>query len=75
MLMLDWAHKMKADGVKVWAVAPGFLETDLGGMREMAKKMGTGPASLGGKIMREVVEGERDADVGKLIDKNGVMEW
>jgi NAD(P)-dependent dehydrogenase (short-subunit alcohol dehydrogenase family) len=37
MLMLDWNHKLKADGVKVWAVGPGFLETDLGGMREMAK--------------------------------------
>lgn len=31
MLILDWSHKLKADGVKVWGVGPGMLETDLGG--------------------------------------------
>lgn len=27
MLMLDWNHKLKADGVKVWALGPGMLAT------------------------------------------------
>lgn len=72
MLMLDWNHKLQADGVKVWAVGPGFLETDLGGMREMAKKMGTGHASIGGKFITSVVEGERDADVGKIVIRDGI---
>jgi NAD(P)-dependent dehydrogenase (short-subunit alcohol dehydrogenase family) len=25
MLMLDWNHKLKADGVKVWGVGPGGI--------------------------------------------------
>lgn len=75
MLMLDWNHKLKADGVKVWSVAPGFLATDLGGMRHMAKDLGAGDASAGGLILRSVVEGERDADVGKIVNKNGISMW
>lgn len=75
MLMLDWNHKLKADGVKVWAVSPGMLETDLGGLREKAKEMGAKHASLGGTLLRGVVEGERDADVGKLIGRGGVQSW
>lgn len=75
MLMLDWNHKMKEDGVKVWAVAPGMLETDLGNARHMAKEMGLEPASVGGELLRSFVEGERDADVGKLVGRKGVREW
>lgn len=72
MLMLDWNHKLKEDGVKVWAVGPGFLETDLGNMREKIKKMGGGHPSIGGKLLKSVVEGERDADVGKIVVKDGI---
>ena len=40
MMMLDWNHKLKEDGVKVWGVEPGLLATDLGNMREKVKEMG-----------------------------------
>lgn len=75
MLMLDWNHKLKADGVKVWAVGPGMLITDLGGMRDKAAAMGCQPASIGGKLLRSVVEGERDADVGKIVIKDGLSTF
>lgn len=75
MLMLDWSHKLKADGVKVWGVGPGFLATGLGGIPERAKEMGAGHPSAGGKVLRSVVEGERDADVGKLINKDGLSRY
>lgn len=75
MLMLDWNHKMKEDGVKVWAVGPGFLATNLGGVPEMAKEMGAGHPSAGGAVIRSVVEGERDGDVGRLINKDGYSRW
>ena len=69
--MLDWNHKLKADGVKVWAVGNGFLATNLGGIPEKAKEMGAGHPSAGGDIVRRVVEGERDGDTGKFVAKNG----
>lgn len=75
MLMLDWNHKLKEDGVKVWGVGPGFLATDLGNLREKAKELGGGHPSIGGKILKSVVEGERDADVGKIVIKNGISRF
>lgn len=75
MLMVDWNHKLKADGVKVWSLGPGMLETDLGNARHMAKAMGAKPASIGGQFIRTVVEGERDADVGKIVVKDGISEF
>jgi hypothetical protein len=62
---------LKEDGVKVWAVGPGFLATDLGNMREKAIEMGCGPPSIGGEMLKNVVEGTYDAHVGKLIVKEG----
>lgn len=75
MLMLDWNHKLKEDGVKVWGVGPGFLATGLGNVQEKAKEMGAGHPSAGGKVLRSVVEGERDADAGKLINKDGISRY
>ncbi|KAF7973469.1 hypothetical protein HWV62_15066 [Athelia sp. TMB] len=75
MLMLDWNHKLKEDGVKVWGVGPGFLATNLGSMPEKMKAMGGGHPSIGGKLLRSVVEGERDADVGKIVGKDGIIPF
>ncbi|RVX70536.1 hypothetical protein B0A52_05187 [Exophiala mesophila] len=77
MLMLDWNHKLKQDNVKVWAVGPGMLATDLGGVgKEVAQAMGAGHPRAGGDIVRRVVEGERDADIGKIVIKDGgIMDW
>lgn len=75
MMMLDWNYKLKEDGVKVWGVGPGFLATDLGKMRETVEEMGGGHPSIGGKLLKSVVEGERDADVGKLVVKDGTTRF
>jgi NAD(P)-dependent dehydrogenase (short-subunit alcohol dehydrogenase family) len=73
MLMLDWNHKLKADGVKVFGVGPGFLATNLGNMKDKVAEMGGGHPSEGGIIYKKVVEGERDDQVGKVIDKDGLV--
>lgn len=77
MLMLDWNYKLQADGVKVWCVGPGMLATNLGGFgKEKAAAMGAGHPSAGGDIIRRVVEGERDADTGKIVIKDGgISPW
>ncbi len=75
MMMLDWNHKLKEDGVKVWGFMPGMHATNLGNMRETALKMGLMHPSIAGKAVRTVVEGEWDADVGKLVSKDGVVRW
>lgn len=70
MVMLDWNHKMKEDGVKVWGVGPGFLATNLGGIKEKIAALGGGHPNIGGRIIRRVIEGERDADVGKIVGED-----
>ncbi|KAE8140066.1 hypothetical protein BDV38DRAFT_290815 [Aspergillus pseudotamarii] len=75
MLMLDWNHKLKADGVKVWGAGPGFLATGLGGLTEKVREMGGGHPSIGGVFIKDVVEGARDNDVGKLVRKDGISAW
>ena len=75
MLMLDYHYKLKPDNVKVWCIGPGFLQTDLGGAREMVAAQGAGHPSIGGNFVRSVVEGERDADTGKYIVKDGIMAF
>jgi NAD(P)-dependent dehydrogenase (short-subunit alcohol dehydrogenase family) len=75
MLMREWHRMLKEDGVKVWCISPGFLATGLGGNTELLKKMGAGDPQVGGSFIRSVLEGERDADVGKVITKDGVQPW
>ncbi|KAI9149986.1 Short-chain dehydrogenase/reductase tropE [Paramyrothecium foliicola] len=74
MLMLNWHWLLKEDGVRTWAVSPGFLATNLGSER-MDKSM-AGDSRLGGDLLRRVLEGERDGDVGKVVMQNGqVQGW
>lgn len=75
MLMREWHKTLHEDGVKVFAISPGFLATGLGGNPEMIKKMGAGNPEIAGPFIRAVIEGERDGDVGKAITKDGIQPW
>ena len=75
MMMREWHRMLHEDGVKVWCISPGFLATGLGGGEEMNKKMGAGDPSVAGTLIRSVLEGSRDDDVGKVILKEGVQPW
>lgn len=78
LLMVLWRNAVEADGVMVWAVAPGFLATGLGGNRERMREMGAGDPRLGGEAVRGVVEGKRNGDVGKVVreyGESGIVPW
>ncbi len=75
MMMREWTRLLREDGVKVWAISPGFLATGLGGNQELNKKMGGGDPALGGTFIRDVIEGARDQDVGKVVRSGGVQPW
>ena len=63
------------DGVKVWCISPGFLATGLGGDPESNKKLGATDPAVAGDFIRTVIEGARDADVGKVVNKDGIQPW
>ena len=76
MMMREWCRVLRNDGVKVWAVSPGFLATGLGGIgAETMKKMGARDPSEGGELIRDVVQGKRDHEQGKVIRAGMVQPW
>lgn len=75
MMMLEWMRLLKNDNVKIWCVSPGYLATGLGGDAEKLKKAGAGDPAVGADFIRDVVEGKKDADVGKVVSTNGIQPW
>lgn len=76
MMMREWCRVLRKDGVKVWAVSPGFLATGLAGMgAEILKKMGAKDPSVGGDFIRDVIQGKRDHEQGKAIRVDMVQHW
>ncbi|KAI0449850.1 hypothetical protein F5B21DRAFT_493010 [Xylaria acuta] len=76
MLMREWRRLLLNDGVKVWAVSPGFLATGLGGLgQEKLLQMGAIDPAIGGHFLKDVVEGKRDHDEGKVIRKDMIQPW
>jgi NAD(P)-dependent dehydrogenase (short-subunit alcohol dehydrogenase family) len=74
MMMVNWAWRLTEDGVKTWCVSPGFLATGLGNEAELLKARGAGHPSIGGRFIKDVVEGLRDADVGKVVHSSGHVQ-
>ncbi|KAI1343521.1 NAD(P)-binding protein [Xylariaceae sp. FL0016] len=76
MLMREWNRLLRNDGVKVWAISPGFLATGLNNTgAEKLKAMGARDPSEGGEFIKDVVEGKRDQDVGKAIRRDMIQPW
>ncbi|KFY02217.1 hypothetical protein O988_02310 [Pseudogymnoascus sp. VKM F-3808] len=76
MMMRQWHRILLNDGVKVWAISPGFLATNLGDVGiEQLKKLGARDPSEGGNFVKRVIEGERDSDVGKVVGATGIQAW
>ncbi|KAK3933605.1 NAD(P)-binding protein [Diplogelasinospora grovesii] len=67
MMMLSWHWKLMQDGVKVWCLAFGD--------QEMLFQRGAGHPSIGGQLITSVVEGQRDADVGKVVSGDGIQPF
>ncbi|KAK8078697.1 Short-chain dehydrogenase/reductase 2b [Apiospora phragmitis] len=76
MLMREWARILRNDGVKVWAVSPGFLATGLGGGgADRLRAAGALDPAVGGETVRDVVERKRDGEVGKVVRRDMVQPW
>ena len=58
-------------GVKVWSFCPGYVVTDLGRDRELRTSMGLDSSETSAKGIREIVQGKRDGEVGRFIEREG----
>lgn len=76
MLIVDWMRELHNDSISTFIVSPGFLATNLAGASpEQLRKMGAKEPKEGGDFVRKVIEGERDADKGKVIRFDGIQPW
>ena len=69
----EWGH----EGLKVFVMSPGFVRSNLRGSSEEARS-GWGKAgdpAVSGQILLDIVQGKRDADVGRFVHKDGVYPW
>ena len=65
---VQWTRILQKDNVKLWSIAPGFLATGLGGVgKEILRKAGAQDPEIGASFVKDVIEGERDDDSGKVI--------
>ncbi|EIW66876.1 hypothetical protein M231_07625 [Tremella mesenterica] len=75
MLVREWARVLENDHVRVFGVSPGLLVTNLGKGAAFLSRLGGEDAMVGGVFLREVIEGSRDKDVGKVVGRKGVQPW
>ena len=64
-------------GLKVFAVCPGFVVSNLRGKDEDSRT-GWGKAAsaeTSGQLVLAVIRGDRDNDVGKFVHKDGTYPW
>lgn len=79
MLTAYDSARLGDQGVKVWSFCPGYVVTGLSGTGEKGVQERIARGAKSPKESAEgllaVVEGKRDADVGKFIRKDGVYGW
>ena len=69
----EWGH----EGLKVFVMSPGFVRSNLRGPNEEARS-GWGKAGdpeVSGQLVLDILQGKRDADVGRFVHKDGVYAW
>ncbi|KAF2491252.1 short chain dehydrogenase/reductase [Lophium mytilinum] len=77
MLAILEARDYGPQGLKVFAMSPGFVRSNLRGTSEEARS-GWGRAGdpeVSGELVLSIVEGKRDGDVGLFVHRDGVYSW
>ncbi|CBX99426.1 hypothetical protein LEMA_P086650.1 [Plenodomus lingam JN3] len=82
MVAAEWARVLRNDGVKVFDISPGFLNTGLGDDRNSAERRDKGALgainpAIGGEYCADVVEGKLDEQVWpiKALRRTMVQPW
>lgn len=63
--------QLKPDGFKVWTYCPGYVVTDIGDDKEQRKEQGLESSETSALGLLQIVQGERDADVGGFVGRYG----
>ena len=78
MLAVIEARDFGPKGLMVFTMSPGFVVSNLRGTDEAARTGwgGAGDPIVSGQTLMSILQGERDADVGKFVVKDGgIYPW
>ncbi|KAF2102545.1 short chain dehydrogenase/reductase [Rhizodiscina lignyota] len=77
MLMVQEYTALRGKGVKVFAMCPGLVRSNLRGKSatEVSAGGAAGDPDISGHTMLTIVQGERDADAGRIVHKDGTYNW
>lgn len=77
MLAVSQYATLKDAGIKVWAMCPGYVVTNLSGETGRKTRMDAGALSseTSAQTLLQIVEGARDKDVGGFVHKDGTYPW
>ena len=77
MLTIEDSKRLGKQGVKVFAVCPGLVRSSLRGKAEAQVSAGgrVVDPTVSGQLILDLIEGKRDADVGKFVHKDGIHRW
>ncbi|KAL3420964.1 short-chain dehydrogenase [Phlyctema vagabunda] len=77
MLMVADSVDLTERGMKVFAVCPGYVVSNLTGEKGRQDRIAKGAGSpvVSAETILSCVEGRRDADAGKFVYKDGVYAW
>lgn len=77
MWALQEFKELASKGIKVVTICPGLVRSNLRGKEEDRVSAGGRAidASVSGEFLLTIVDGKRDADVGKFLHRDGVYNW
>jgi NAD(P)-dependent dehydrogenase (short-subunit alcohol dehydrogenase family) len=77
MLALQESIEFSSTALKVFAFCPGFVRSNLRGESEDARSGwgAAGDPKLSGEGILSIMQGERDADAGQFVHKDGIYPW
>ncbi|KAL8789474.1 MAG: hypothetical protein Q9195_006799 [Heterodermia aff. obscurata] len=74
MLLIEYHKTLGQEGFRVMGADPGLVVTNFLNA-EKVRALGAPEADVGGRTVAEVVKGERDADMGRVVGRYGVSPW
>jgi len=74
MLLIEYHKTLGEEGFKIMGADPGLVVTNFLNA-ERVRALGAPEADVGGGTVAEVVKGERDADMGRVVGRYGVSPW
>lgn len=74
MLLIEYHKTLGQERFKVMGADPGLVVTNFLNA-EKVRALGAPEADVGGGTLAEVVKGERDADMGRVVGRYGVSPW